>query len=74
MVARPDPIQLSFIVYAYKGKWIIELKVGLGQREFRTSPKLHKNGNFRWGLTLRSYRLACAGFLFLRSKARVKRW
>lgn len=47
VITRQDPIQLNIFVYAYKGRWITELKVSLGRRQFMS--KLVQNGNFRVG-------------------------
>jgi hypothetical protein len=47
VITSQDPTQLRFFIYVYKGRQVPELKVSLGQSEFRFRPRCGKNGNFR---------------------------
>lgn len=49
MITGQDSHQLSHLVYAYKGRYVPEFNVSLGQREFRSSPRYGRNDNFRDG-------------------------
>lgn len=45
---RQDPTQISFLfIFTYKGRWIPEFEVILGQSKVR--PTHDRNGNFRVG-------------------------
>jgi hypothetical protein len=51
VIIEQDPTQLSLLFILTKVTQIPELKVSLGQMEFRSKPRYDRSGNFRVGLS-----------------------